>query len=614
MEYGYELCDWLFAPFSVQNYASTVISAPMEVTERAQWGSGREFNGSAVYIRSSPRDRMGKPLLPNETRVISILLVCTYTGMSKVSIFRIFLIDNMLPLNSKDDFTDPLPKNSFGSVGVPLTGLLVWERHVTNVDGYEMSKLASISGHHLITCSSLTIHNMPQPGVADHRIIDRVVAGQHDFTVARILTGMRIEDRLRSSVERTSASLWVAGFKATMQRFGSELASVNRGGQCGDALVAARMACDQLGAAGIVDLMSADTSICGLPDCFERPYQIPLLLAVLTRIAAYPHRFGLWMGTAGDRFACAEIASCFEQTETPIVEAEEADESSEKHTLYAIDIVANCACATISADLESRKLVSKRKYFKALCIEEKLFTESMEALLRMGRSLCFDVAGPVTPSVYGEFGFSSRELDAASIARQERANKLGATPVSTPFIGRRLTQRTERQSTLLKTLHDVEEWLVTGRWRCIQTRTPNDAIQPDSRSGRSTGEGSERCSKHRVFRNNSGDPAWYHRINQHAFEIAHNELVKLLAQGPTHTTHSYGLFTCIYGRHSTIACSDCPAMLTPHEAFGFSSSASFCETCHRRRCLSCQLAPDVKERTNCLRCMQIKESNVWHGL
>lgn len=607
MESGTELCDYIFAPFSVQNYASTMMSAPMAVTEGETWGSGRQFGDSVVYIRSSPRGRMGRQLLPKEVRVISILLVCAFTGRSKVTIFRIFLVDNILPtlseyLGKEDAFTDTLPRNSFGPAGVPLTGLLVWENHCTNTDKSLMEKIASSTeGHHLITCSSLTVRKAPLPGVPKNALIERVVSGQHDFPVARILTGLKIEDRLRHSVEETNVTAWVAGLTKSMRQFGAELTNAGQGEVCGDALVAARMSCDQLGSAGMIDLMAADTSIGGLPDCFTRPYQIPLLLAVVTRIAAYPHRFDLWPGTVADRFACAEIAACFEQTETPVVEAVEADETAEKHTLFAIDVVAKVACATITEELNRKKQAVKKKDLRDVLIEEQLYCESMEALLRMGISLCFDVAGPVTPSVYGEFGFSSRELDAASLARQERANRLGAIPINTPFVGPRLTHRTERQSALLTTLHEVEEWLQTGLFRGIQMSTPNDS---NSHLNFKSKSGGERCSKHRLFAN-SKEPNWSHLINQEAIKIAQFELVQLLSHGPTHTTDSYGLVTCIYGKHSKILCADCPNMLTPHEAFGFSGTASFCDRCHRRRCLNCQLAPEVRERLNCLKCMHL---------
>ena len=611
MESGIELCDYIFAPFSVQNYTATMISAPMTVTENDNWGSGRQFGDVIVYIRSSPRGRMGLSLLPKEVRVISILLVCSFTRRSKVSIFRIFLIDNVLPTlseynSNETPFSETLPRNTFGPAGVPLTGLLVWEHHCTNTDTSLMEHVASSSeGHHLITCSSLTVYNSSLQGLHKNALIERVVAGQHDIPVARILTGIKVEDRLRHSVEETNVEAWTAGFFKTIKQFGVELTNAGRGELCGDGLAAARMSCDQLSSAGIIDLMAADTSIGGLPDCFVRPYQMPLLLAVVTRIAAYPHRFDLWPGTVADRFACAEIAACFEQTEKPVVEAVEADETAEKHTLYAIDVAARMACRTITERLNRKKQGCKKRDRRNVFIEEQLFMEGLEALLRTGISLCFDVAGPVTPSVYGEFGFSSRNLDAASIARQERAHRLGAIPEKTPFTGPRLTQRTERQSALLKTLHDVEEWLQTGLWQGVQMSTPNDS-NPNLKF-KSAKQGSERCMKHRVFGANPDDPAWRYSINQDAITVAQHELVQLLSHGPTHATDSYGLVACIYGKYSKISCADCSNIITPHEAFGFSGTASFCDRCHRRRCITCQLAPDVRERLNCLRCVNLKK-------
>lgn len=613
-ETGTELCDWIFGPFSVQRYCAAVISSPMTVTDDSvEWGSGREFDESIVYVRSSPPGRMGRPLLPKETRVISVLLICNATAHAKVSIFRIFLAEGMLPsvddAQQLDHITpDTLSYNSFGPGGVPLTGLLVWESHLSTMQGGQRSVVAASSeGNHLITCSTRIVRKAPtKSGLLKHQHVERVVAGDHDFPVARILTGLRVDDRLRHAIEETTLASWVGGLTASMRKFGAELTEVGRETECGDALFAARMACDELGMAGTVDLMAADTSIGGLPDAYTRPYQMPLLLAVATRIAAYPHRFEQNFGTASDRFACAEIAACFEQTETPIVEAVEADES-ERHPLYAIDIVAKTACGIITEEFMRRKASCKKKESREVFIEEQLYLESMEAMMRAGISLSFDVAGPVTANVYGPFGFASRELDAACLTRQERASKLGAVPSNAAFAGPRLTQRAERQTTLLKILHDVETWLVTGVWRDAQINTPNDA-NPHlawNRPGHGVLPSSERCSSHRVFSADAAEPEWQNSLCHDAIRVAQNELVQLLSHGPATTTDSYGIVSCIYGRHSTIPCADCPAKLTPHESFGFGGTASFCAQCSRRRCLNCQRAPDVHDRLNCMRCLHV---------
>ena len=354
------------------------------------------------------------------------------------------------------------------------------------------------------------------------------------------------------------------------------------------------MACDELSVAGLVDLMAADTSEGGLPDSFTSPFGFPLFVAVITRIAAYPHRFDLWPGTLSDRFACAEIAACFEQTESPIVQACEADEK-ETHILFAIDIVANASWASIAQNIAHRKNTARRKEVKNVLIEEQVHLEAMEALMRMGIALCFDVAGPLTPQVYNEFGYASKALDNASIARQEKAMRLGAVPSYSTFRGNRLTSRSDRQAKLLQIMHSVEDWLCTGVWNGVQLNTPNEQNLNISRR--------TPVSNHRVFSANPQNDDLHDKLCQSAFQKAQTELSSLLAQVPATTTHSLGLVTCIYGKHSRIQCADCPANIYPHEGFAFSGTGSFCSRCSRRRCLDCQRAPDVFDRVNCLRCM-----------
>ena len=231
MESGSELCDWLFAPFSVQNYCCSMISSPITLTNNAHWGSGREFDSSIVYVRCSPPGRMGKQLLQGETRVISILLICQLTGRSKITIFRLFIMDGLMPTTKKlakeSGFDESLPPNSHGPACVPVTALLVWENHFDNMSDYQRSVVAvSTEGHHMITASCLKVRTVPLNKHVPTQL-ERVVAGHHDFPVARILTGMPIEDRLRHAIEETTVPIWTQALDLSMRKFGNELAKTD---------------------------------------------------------------------------------------------------------------------------------------------------------------------------------------------------------------------------------------------------------------------------------------------------------------------------------------------------------------------------------------------------
>ena len=99
--------------------------------------------------------------------MISILIICRETGRSRVSIFRIFLADNLIPSSPSDEI-----RSSFGPPGVPIMGLTLFERHIATIgDGSSATVAASASGHHLVVPSTVLVseQNVPQSR--------RVVAG-----------------------------------------------------------------------------------------------------------------------------------------------------------------------------------------------------------------------------------------------------------------------------------------------------------------------------------------------------------------------------------------------------------------------------------------------------
>lgn len=167
IESGEELHDLIFSPFYSQNIAADVVTGSVTLRDPTHWGCGREFDTSVVYVRSSPRDRLGKPLLRGEFRVTSILIICQETARSQVSIFRIFLADNLIPASPSEEI-----RTSFGPPGVPILGLTLFERHIATIGDRSATTLAaSGSGHHLVIPSTVLVSELNAPHTR------RVVAG-----------------------------------------------------------------------------------------------------------------------------------------------------------------------------------------------------------------------------------------------------------------------------------------------------------------------------------------------------------------------------------------------------------------------------------------------------
>jgi hypothetical protein len=583
VESGTELHDVIFAPFYTQNFAGDVLTGPFTLRDPSGWGAGREFESNVVYLRSSPKGRIGKPLLHGEFRVISILLIDRESGRSSISVFRLFLAEGLIPPAPTEEI-----RSSFGPPGVPLIGLTIFERHLSTMapNNSSPSVAASSTNNHLVVPSSVLVSEGP----AHTR---RIVAGAHDVPVARVLGGVRILDKIRHATETASLLAWADASRAHVVSFDHDLAEVGRGDRTSDLLFAARMICDGLSAAGLVDLLAADTSQGGLPDALYSPHQQQLFVAVACRIAAYPHRFDLWPSTPADRFAAEEVARAFEMSASPIVAVLEADE--ERHELFALDVVAKTVLSDLQKQFGAKRAKTKRKDLPAIVYEEELSSSIVKVLQRVGIGLCIDVCGPVTPELYTDFGVATAVLDPATVARSEAVMKKGACPQESAAGARRLTSRAERQAALFRLLHDVDLWLQSGVWKGQQISTPNDA-NPDVawRSSRGT-------PTHTFFGSSTED--FSHRLCRDALLLAQGQLALYLTQGPAATGEVSGLVSVPFGRYSRIACSDCSRALTPSESYGFGFGVrAGCARCARRRCLECARAPDVPDRLNCTRC------------
>lgn len=601
-----DLYNYIFGPLTTQFFAADLITGPSTSNHGASpWGEGRSYGPSVVYIRSHPAGRLGKLLIPGELRTTSILMTCARGGKSKVTIVRAFLIDGVTP-----DLTGVKPnslvRHSMGPPGVPLVGPLIFRDHTSETNRLGQSFASSRSGFHLIMPSTCTL-------IASNGGTKNISSGMHDFAVAQALAGVAVVDKVRRPVEEATVEAWSTMQLQSMNMLTLQLrpSFTNPAERAGDALMAAKMVCESLSCSGMLDLLTKDIGLGGgVPDDFVRPTALPLVIAMLTRIVAYPSRYELQSGAPNDMYAAAEIAAAFEANERPVVTMTQMNKllvPEDQLKLLAIDIAINKAFFDARKNIEDSLAKASPKELHEFLLEKEIHKESMQALFRMGTSLVVDLAGPKTPALYGKFGYADKVCDAAALARSDNAAKQGLGNLGSCGAPPGQSSRADRQAKLLKILHEVEQWLRTGVYRGAQVAIPNETNPTAVRKKIWAPEEDE--NGFRVV------PKWRHGfdLTRHAPDVCHDalgaarmQLTNLLTRGTIAFTAIFDFEVACFGKFSHIECADCPAKVSPLEAFGFGGLHAWCRNCNRPRCQSCALADDELEnggKVNCLRCV-----------
>ena len=601
-----QLYTFLFGSINLQDHVCSIVSGPVSPvnSETSTWGTGWNDGGLVVYVRSCPRGRMAMPLLKNEMRTTSILLMCAHSGQCKVSLVRQFLSLDLTPPDLGNLDMSTMNRLSVGPLSVPVVAPMVFEGHATMAVHSEASCFAHNSdGYRLILPSSATIVDRSSSG----KFVKSVSTGNHVFAIAEVIVGVPIHDRVRRPVERIFKDEWAASQLSLMKSLACKLRSSSDPSlRASDALIASRMVCEDISVNGFMDVMSQDIGCGGLPEDFKRPMGFPLVIAMITRIAAYPSRYDLNIGQPNDVYAANEIAIAFESNQIPVMTATalaENLEAGDTHRMFAIDLAINLALVDTKQEIENAIRQARSNEIREACMDREVHNESLEALFRMGTSLLIDVAGPTPVELYGKFGFAHKVCDAATLSRIENAasNGLGKLGVAAPPL--RGSSKAERQAKLLKILHDVECWLKTGKFQGTQVSRPNS-------------QNYSLNTKPKPFKHDSLGfqipPSYKTTFNVHrdagnicidALNVARHQLGSILSRGPVSLSATMDFHVVVGSNHSQMECADCPRKVGAIEAFCFASGRSLCASCSRPRCKECAVADEALAKQNCLRCM-----------
>lgn len=439
-------------PMMQQSSGTLMTGVAYPSTRDAEWGSGCRFGGSVIYVRSYPKGRFGMPLQPNELRVLVTCSASMKTGIKVITIVRMLLSDGL-------DWseTPECKRESYGALAVPFMPIYLFEDHVTDV--VPGCWVPGSTGYHMVAPGSVTVH--------ENEVHRRIVCSNHEYVVAGSLLGVRMPDRIRQPAEDVMSDEWslqAVRMVKTLTGFVSGESSEEKMNRTKNAIVASRMLCESLSASGIVDLLASDVVQDALPDPLSRTESMPLLIAVFTRIAAYPTRYGLTAGTANDVWAAGTISAAFEVDHKPALVVEDGE--GNKDVLYAIDVVANFVLSSTSSRFS--KGVTDRD------VEKMVHRSAMEWCLRTGYQLCVDVAAPSTyENLYTSNGFADQLVDAVTIAHDGVAISKGLGRLRENCMPPRQVNRAGRQQKLLEILDAVDEFLHSGQQNGRLVVNPN---------------------------------------------------------------------------------------------------------------------------------------------
>jgi len=316
----------------------------------------------------------------------------------------------------------------------------------------------------------------------------------------------------------------------------------------GDTISAARVVAEDLSVTGLVDLAGCVFLHGALPDALISPNSLLCVIAAMVRLAAYPERAGISTGTLNDNWAAAEVATAFESSFAPVL--------SSKGGMLGIDVVLAAAIANATACATDE--------------ETALSASTMEFLFRAGTSACIDVCGPVQAEApYTRFGMATTadEVCLAHIA-SARANGLGNLfdGVTAP----RLTSRAERQTTLLRILDTVENFLRSGS---------------STDDGEGTGKRDE--FQHAVpYTGEEAEKTKKTSLNMLAVKVVQSLLERVISRGPL-VLEVENLDVYAVSRDASLACTGCQLQLHVLEATLFPGQRTHCQRCLRPFCFAC---------------------------
>lgn len=438
-------------------------------------------------VRSSPKGRIGKPLVPGELRKVAVMVRGSKSRTAKVTLVRLWLAEHALDAPAAGAGRRR-EEATFGALGVNLFGMHLFEHHgraklsahpdqpgrdnyyvvlgnfvsVTEPDAEQGGKPRVVSVQpcpiaHIKVAFSLDGADHPLPPLGPTptaRSSERVL-----FETRRSLMRSGFVERVVFAEQQRLVS---AGASDAAAVHLSLSATTPLRHHARVLLAASEALCEQLSLSGILDAACDPVFAPVLPDALCKPNSALLLLAIAVRVACYPARYALPDSTPEDAFVAREVSLFLEAAEGAVFPRGVSNDDDEP--IYAIDIVVAHTLQRFYDHVEQmRGEAAANENAQELNRVQARARATLEALYCAGVGLCAEVVDTVPPAnAAGAMGPSESCYDPVQAAMVEAARRRGLRSLAPRLAPVRGSTRGAQRMALVRTLLRVERWLRSG--------------------------------------------------------------------------------------------------------------------------------------------------------
>lgn len=429
-------------------------------------------------IRSHPKNRIGKPLMPDEYREVVVLLRHGDDKIATVSTIRLWRMQGLLHKIDYGKARYDRCRTTDGATGVAFHGLNIFNERATyeGDDGtiYNVSK--NCNCHSVLSSFTTVLDDYEKDKIC------RVEACHlPQYVVAAHLAGFSMPDEplIRPCEERFSENEWRTATCMLMNEYVTRLQSRlgSNPQPCSDMpgvyIFSAECVFEQASFVWLLDAMGDRFYEEALADDLHQPSKISLILAMAVRIACHPKLWGLRELRGDDAYA-TKMASILLEAVQPSLLTTSTDAGA-THQTFAIDIAITHACQQMNENLEGlRNNTIDSNAHKIDADEMELrYNQALAYLFCAGVAICQDTCGLIanngdnTSGLMTNDGLATWYADPGmeSAAQSAYAHGLGNVQDKIPL--HRKTTRGSRQKALVNVMQNVEEWICTGKYRGI---------------------------------------------------------------------------------------------------------------------------------------------------
>lgn len=579
------------------------------------WGAGIPLpTGEYLQMRIYPRNSIGKSIGEDETRFLAIRR--TSHGTTPCVGYGVLYLPRRL---SAFESNAPLVTGStIGCRGVHMVLPSLFSKHNPHRDKTIRHAQLDVEGFHSIRPSALCLTT--SHGLLKNPNTSYVFTPGDAYTViAGHMAGTDVPDPLQLSASTMTDSNYYRHIATRQRRLVQSMGAAKAGTYVASAVTL----CEFLSAEGILGVMSNSFFSGALPDMMSSPLGTPLIITMAVHIACYPERFNLPPCTKQDTFANRDMIRAFSSRWDKVM----------RNKFRAIDVVVKAGYDNAATQTTAEKGVAMQ------------LDDNLRFWQRVGQRVISKLASNPSEEMCGgnkaafqtRFGVAELLMDRVSDCKYDSLSKQNdCLPIKETPIDRIFTApRADVKTTLYRIQDSAETWLRTGEFgkHCISRPNTNVATagqHPNDTRLCQTGDtclkcnplcramaGAEKAEAANVDLSSSSsesdddDHIMDNKICMNAMESAAEVIATSMLNGPSvvlhgpYATHQMGIKCYLVGSGCSNTCADCDNRVGVLEGTLFSTKASECSHCNRKRCFSCtskSLRSENAPDKHCLRC------------